>query len=169
MHRREKELDQFQRESWMLFDPHLPVGGLLKFPNGGYLLQFVDAPFAGLKRIGPMLGPDHDQNDIFADFDRAIAMKNQHLEHVELRERALPNIAELLLRHPFVMFEGNPAHSMALRPVSCGTQKRRDSADALGSGTHAIDFRIQGKVFALDTNEHTLIGERGYMLCPARM
>ena len=102
----------------MFLHPDFSRRRVFEFPNRGNLLQFVDGPFTGLEGIGPMLSAGDDQDDIFTDRDFSIPVNDEQLENVEILERAFSNLAELFLRHPFIMLECDAAHGVPLGPIA---------------------------------------------------
>src|SRR5678816_3687614 len=96
---------------------------MFQFPNRGDLLQFVDRPCAGPKCLCTMLRSGNDEHDILTNRDFTVAMDDQQLENIEILQRPFADLAQLLLGHPLVMFEGDAIDVPSLRPVSGRAEK----------------------------------------------
>src|SRR5207244_7470898 len=140
--------------SWMFLDPDLALRCALELPDGGDLLELVDAPLAGPERLGPVLGGSDDKDDVLADLDVPVPVDDQDFDHVEVLQGPLPDLAELLLGHPFVILELDAGHVVALGPVPGSAQEDRDSPDAAGAGPHPRQLDIDREVLPLDSHQH---------------
>src|SRR5581483_3557927 len=140
----------------MLFDPNFTIWSLFLLPDRRDLLELIDAPAAGGERIGAMLGAHDDQHDVLADLNRAGPMEDERLDDVEVLQRPLADLPELLLRHAFVVLERDGVHVMALRAVARGAEEHRDAADPLAARLDARELGIEREVAALHADE--LIG-----------
>src|SRR3989442_10517636 len=110
----------------MFLDPDLALRRGLELPDRGDLLELVDAPLAGPECLGPVLGGSDDQDDVLADLDVPVPVDDQDFDHVEVLQGPLPDLAELLLGHPFVILELDAGHVVALGPVPRSAQEDRD-------------------------------------------
>src|SRR3989442_5766485 len=110
----------------MFLNPDLALRRGLELPDRGDLLELVDAPLAGPECLGPVLGGSDDQHDVLANLDVPVAVDDQDFDHVEVLQGPLPDLAELLLGHPFVILELDAGNVVALGPVPGGAQENRD-------------------------------------------
>src|SRR5438132_889348 len=140
----------------MFLDPDLALRCALELPDGGDLLELVDAPLAGPERLGPVLGGSDDQHDVLADLDVPVPVDDEDFDHVEVLQGALPDLAELLLGHPLVILELDAGNVVALGPVPGGAQENRDPPDAVRAGPHPRQLGVDREVLPLDPHQHAL-------------
>ena len=137
----------------MFLHPDFAFRRVFEFPDRRDLFQFVDRPLAGTERLGPVLSPYDNQHDVVADADFAIPVEDRHLDDVKILQRPLADLAELLLRHPFVVLEGDAGNIAPIGAITGCPEKNRNAADALRPTPHPINLRIDGEIFPLHTHE----------------